>query len=306
MQNVIERIINLLIYLIESSSPVTAEDVRNTVHGYGNQSDTAFHRMFERDKDVLRRLGVPLERVALDVWEVDFGYTVDQESYAIPDPRLTQEEKVALSVAAKMVRLGGGPSGLDALLKLGGVERGVGLEPLGADLGSGAEILGELFGAITERRIIDFNYRGHSRTLKPYGMAHRRGHWYLVGDIEDGSRVYRIDRIDDLAVGETPDSFKKPRGFNVKSVMSTQPWEAGSDPVVEAVVRFDADVAWWAARTLGVDSGDGDLVTPIPVANRDAFVGWILSFGPSAEVLEPEEIRDEVLGRVEAALENVS
>ncbi|MGA8041014.1 MAG: WYL domain-containing protein, partial [Acidimicrobiia bacterium] len=152
MQSVIERVLNLLIYLLESPTPVTADDVRRTVLGYGDQSDDAFHRMFERDKDLLRRLGVPLELRALDAWEVDFGYIVDPDKYAIPDPGLTEEERVALSVAARMVRLGGGNAGLEGLLKLGGVERGVGLEPLGADLGAGASVLGDLFRAVTERR----------------------------------------------------------------------------------------------------------------------------------------------------------
>ena len=60
MQNVVERVINLLIYLLESPEPASAADIRHTVAGYGQESDEAFHRMFERDKDLLKRLGVPL------------------------------------------------------------------------------------------------------------------------------------------------------------------------------------------------------------------------------------------------------
>jgi predicted DNA-binding transcriptional regulator YafY len=47
---------------------------------------------------------------------------------------------------------------------------------------------------------------------------------------------------------------------------------------------------------------DGPLEATIPVSNRDAFIGWILSFGPSAEVLAPPDLRDEILARVAAAL----
>jgi len=302
MQGVVERVLNLLIYLLESNSPVTADEVRQTVAGYENQTDEAFHRMFERDKDVLRRLGVPIKMEALDAWEIDYGYTVDPDEYAVPDPGLTQEERVALSVAARMVRLGGSHAGLDALLKLGGIERGVGIEPLGADLGAEAETLGVLFGAITEHRSVRFDYKGNTRVLDPYGMAHRRGHWYLLGGTADGERLYRVDRMEVITVAEEPDTFSKPRGFDVKSIMDLQPWEAGSDPQVEAEVRFDADVAWWAARTLGLKEPEGELVTRVPVANRDAFIGWILSFGASAEVLGPPEIRDGIRSGVEAAM----
>ena len=302
MQSVVERVLNLLIYLLESTAPVTADDVRQTVAGYDDQTDEAFHRMFERDKDVLRRLGVPIKREALDAWEIDYGYTVDPDEYAVPDPGLSQEERVALSVAARMVRLGGSHAGLDGLLKLGGIERGVGIEPLGADLGAEAESLGALFGAITEHRAITFTYRDHQRDLNPYGIAHRRGHWYLLGAGPDGERLYRVDRIDGIEVSDDVGTFSRPRGFDVKSIMDLQPWEAGSDPEVEAEVRFDPDVAWWAARTLGLPEPSGELVANVPVVNRDAFIGWILSFGASAEVLSPPEVRETIRSGVDAAL----
>ncbi len=233
MQNVIERVINLLIYLLESSTPVTADDVRFTVAGYGDQTDEAFHRMFERDKDVLRRLGIPLERQAIDGFEVDFGYRVDPEKYALPDPGLTEEERFALSVAARMVRLGGGNAGLEGLNKLGGVERVVGLEPLGADLGADSEVLGDLFRAVTERRAVRFRYRDGDRVLNPYGLAHRRGHWYLVGHGPDGQRIFRIDRMSDLELGEDAGAFNRPVGFDIRATMIAQPWDMGSDPAAE-------------------------------------------------------------------------
>lgn len=302
MQNVVERVLNLLIYLLESPTPVTSNDVRNTVHGYADQSDEAFHRMFERDKQLLRRLGVPLKLVALDPWEIDEGYTVDPEEYAIGDPGFTKEERVALSVAARMVRLGGTEAGVGAIIKLGGLEQGAGIEPLAADLGEGADTLGELFGAIADRRKIEFEYRDQPRVVEPYGIAHRRGHWYLVGRTGDGERMYRVDRISELAVGETPNAFTKAKGFDIKAAVDAQPWEAGVDPVITASVRFDEDVAWWAARSLGIAEPHGELRTDVEVANRDAFIGWVLSFGESAEVLAPDELRQAVVARVEDAL----
>ena len=303
MQNVVERVINLLIYLLDSPNPVTAEQVRQTVAGYGEQSDDAFHRMFERDKDLLKRMGVPLELKATDKWEIDFGYTVDPDKYAIPDPRLTEQERVALSVAARMVRLGGANAGLAGLLKLGGVEVGAGIEPLAADLGAEAAVLGDLYLAVSERRRLEFDYGGSKRLLDPYGIAHRRGHWYLIGHTVDGERVYRVDRISGLEVGNEAGAFERPKRFQVKRAMSMHPWEAGTDEAVEATVRFDPDVAWWAARHLGVEGpGDGPLQVELQVANRDAFVGWVLGFGPDAEVLGPDDLRQQVLARIEAAV----
>jgi predicted DNA-binding transcriptional regulator YafY len=306
MQNVVERVLNLLIYLLESPVPVTSSDIRNTVHGYSDQSDDAFHRMFERDKQVLRRLGVPLRLEPMDVWEVDEGYTVDPDEYAIPDPQLNEEERLALSVAGRLVRLGGSGAGVGAIIKLGGMERGDGLEPLGADLGEGVDILGDLFEAITDRRKIQFSYRSHQRSVEPYGIAHRRGHWYLVGNTPNGERMYRVDRIEELTLGEKAEAFEKPQGFDIRSAVNSQPWEAGSEPEVETKVRFDSEVAWWAARSLGLSEPDAELTATIPVANRDAFVGWVLSFGSAAEVLEPTGMREAVATRVREALGQVS
>lgn len=301
MRNVVERVLNTLIYLLESPRPVTAEEIRRTVPGYSQESDDAFHRMFERDKDLLRQLGIPLRLTALDVWEVDFGYTVDPEEYAIGDPGLTTEERAALSLAARIVQVGGSHSGLDGLRKLGGVERGVALEPFGADLGAEGEILGAVFDAVVRRSPIEFEYKGTRRKLNPYGLAFRRGHWYLVGGTSKGERVYRVDRVLEVEPGE-PGSFQRPKGFDPAAFLQAQPWESGLDEEVEADVRFDPEVAWWASRTLGVDHRDGPLQVTIPVSNRDAFIGWILSFGPSAEVMSPPELRSEILARVDAAL----
>jgi predicted DNA-binding transcriptional regulator YafY len=86
--------------------------------------------------------------------------------------------------------------------------------------------------------------------------------------------------------------------------MNNHPWEAGGDETVTAKVHFDESVAWWAGRTLGVEVERGsDLEVDVPLSNRDAFVGWVLSFGSSAEVLEPDDVRTEIRSRVEAALE---
>jgi proteasome accessory factor B len=301
MRNVVERVLNTLIYLLQSPRPVTAEDIRRTVPGYSQDSDEAFHRMFERDKGLLRQLGVPLKLVALDAWEVDHGYTVDPEEYAIEDPGLTAEERAALSLAATMVQVGGSHFGLDGLRKLGGAERGIAYEPFGADLGAEGELLGTLFDAVVQRSPLEFGYRDNQRTVNPYGIAFRRGHWYLVGGGPDGERIYRVDRITNVSAGE-PGSFRRPDNFDPDAVLRAHPWETGVDDVIEAIVTFDPEVAWWASRTLGVDYTEGALEVPLPVSNRDAFIGWILSFGPSAEIVSPPDLRDELLGRVEAAV----
>jgi proteasome accessory factor B len=304
MRRVLERLLNLLAFLLDAGRPVTAEEIRTTVAGYDQDSDEAFHRMFERDKDLLRGLGIPLERRPTDAWEVDFGYVIPREAYELPDPGLTDEERAALTLAAQVVRLGGQPSGPEALFKLGGVAVAQGGEPLAADLGSNPGDLAVLFQAVTERRVLRFSYRGRARELRPYALVHQRGHWYLLAG-ERGSqevRSFRVDRISELGLGDQAGAFQRPKGFQVRRVLPREPWEAGEEDLM-ATVHFDPEVAWWARRQLapGVkleETESGAMTARLAVANPDAFVGWVLSFGAAAEVVEPPQLRKLVVERV--------
>jgi proteasome accessory factor B len=304
MQNVIERLLNLLAYLLTAGRPVTADEIRMTVAGYDQSSDDAWRRMFERDKDLLRQLGIPLELRPTDAWEVEHGYVVDQEAWALPDPGLTDEERTALLLAATVVRIGGNAAGPEALLKLGGAPRGAAGEPLAADLGSDHEAVAEALVAVGERRHVTFGYRDKNRRVAPYGLVHRRGHWYLVGeDRADATvKVFRIDRVVGLAaVGEAA-AFTRPDGFDPSSAIPHAPWEAGGEDL-EARVRFDASIAWWARRQLGSNDdvsidADGNLEATLQVANPEAFIGWILAFEDAAEVLAPDGLRSRLVDRV--------
>ena len=279
--------------------------MRSTVPGYADQSDDAFHRMFERDKELLRRLGVPLRLETATGWALEPGYVVPPEEYRLPDPGLTDEEQAALWLAAQVVRVGGGPVGSSAMLKLGGARLTTAVEPVVADLGADAEILGDLFGAIVERRVVEFDYRGRRRRVHPHGLGHRRGHWYLVATEDGQPRTYRVDRATDLKVGETAGAFAPSPEVSVRQALRPQPWEAGREPPVTARVRFDPEVAWWAARRLaGVEAPvaeDGSLEVELPVSNPDAFISWLLTFGDQARLLGPPELVDRLVDRVRRA-----
>lgn len=303
MQNVIERILNLLAFLLTTGRPVTADEIRMTVAGYDQSSDEAWRRMFERDKDLLRQLGIPLELRPTDAWEVEHGYVVDQEEWALPDPGLTDEERAALLLATTVVQIGGNPAGPEALFKLGGAPAGAAGEPLAADLGSDQETVAEAFVAVGERRLVSFAYRDKQRTVAPYGLVHRRGHWYLVGEdrADTTVKVFRVDRVDDLRATGPGAAFAKPEGFDPSRAIPAAPWEAGADDMV-ATVRFDASMAWWAMRQIGSapmeTDDDGNLEVTLTVANTEAFIGWLLAFEDAAEVLAPPEMRQRLIDRV--------
>jgi len=307
MQRVIERILNLLAFLLTAERPVTADEIRMTVAGYDQGSDEAWRRMFERDKDLLRHLGIPLELRPTDAWEVEHGYVVPADEYALPDPGLTDEERTALWLAAQVVRIGGQPQGPDALFKLGGAPVTASGEPLAADLGTQVDDLATAFDALSVRMALRFGYRGSSRLIYPYGLVHRRGHWYVVGPEAGGGdavKAFRLDRTTGMTAQGPAGVFARPAGFRASDALPDAPWEAGGDDLM-ATVRFDPAVAWWArrqltARTTVVTHDDGGLEATIPVANPEAFIGWLLAFDDHAVIVAPPELRSRLLARVGA------
>ena len=307
MQKVIERILNLLAYLLTVERPVTAAEIRNTVAGYDRDSDSAFHRTFERDKDLLRRLGIPIEREATDVFEVEFGYVVHDDDYALQDPGLTDEERTALALAVQAVGFGGRPAGQEALLKLGGVVGSLEGTQLGADLGERADMVADVFNAVSERRFLTFEYRGASRTVRPYGIVHRRGHWYLVGSADgvDSTRVYRLDRATALESGSRTNAFDPPADLDPADEVLHHPWDAG-DGADTAIVVFDEEVAWIAERELGARAAishrsDGSIEAEIQIAAPAAFLGWLVGFEDHAELTAPLELRKRFVSYLEGS-----
>jgi proteasome accessory factor B len=302
VQRVIERILNLLAFLLTAGRPVTADEIRTTVAGYDQGGDDAFHRMFERDKDLLRRLGIPLELAPTDGWQVEQGYVVDPEAYALPDPGLTDDERAALWLAAQVVRLGGQVGAADAVFKLGGAPVTASGEPLAASLSEGADDLGSAFLAVAERRFLEFDYRNRRRRVAPYGLVHRRGHWYVVGADGATTKVFRLDKASRITVDDNPAAFERPVGFRAADAIPETPWEAGGEDM-SAVVHFDAEMAWWARRQIGgrgssTELDDGTLRVELPVANPEAFIGWLLSFDDAAELVAPPELRERLVARL--------
>src|SRR5262245_1690103 len=114
----VERVLNLLALLLDTRVPLTREEIVREVGGYPPQP-SANRRAFERDKEVLRGMGVPITTDTLgDAGDV--GYRVRPDDYYLPDLGLTVDETAALRVAVNAISLGN-RSGEGALMKLGGI-----------------------------------------------------------------------------------------------------------------------------------------------------------------------------------------
>ncbi|HXF71563.1 MAG TPA: WYL domain-containing protein [Actinomycetota bacterium] len=309
----VERLLNLVALLLETPRPLTFEEIRRRLHeGYGQDDLHTAKRMFERDKDVLRDLGIPVETVPTDPWEAEVGYRIPKDRYYLPEISFTPEELSALLVAARSAT--DDPLAEEAVRKLlAGARGGLGgfsAVPLVLDPGDGSR-LSALADAIDRSRRVRFGYRtatgqASQREVDPYGLVWRAGHWYVVG-LDHGRgelRAFRLSRIVS-EVREAGEGSAPPEGFRAAEHVRAGPWGPG-EPERHAVVAFSPEVAWWA--TAGIPEAervrerpDGWVEFRVPLGAGDALASWVLGFGPDAEVRSPRSLRDEVIRRLEAA-----
>lgn len=298
----LERLINLVAALLDAERPLTADELHQRLPGYA-ATETAFRRAFERDKDVLREMGVPLVLEAIDPMQPGLeGYRIPKDEYYLEDPGLEPDELAALHLAASAVELEG-TGGVEALWKLGGWVAEEGPPPATAAL-PGAVHLSPAFAAISRRQPVTFIYRGEERRVDPWRLAFRNGHWYLLGrdHDRDGERNFRLDRVDsEIVPDETAAPFVPPGGASAPA----SPWQMGDEAPVRARLAVDADHAGWAVGQVGADAvesraDDGSVVLGVTVTNRSAFRSFVLGFLDHAEVLEPAELRQQMIGWLEA------
>jgi proteasome accessory factor B len=294
----IERLLNLTATLLDTRRPLTLDELADRLEPAYPAEKSAQRRAFERDKETLRDLGIPISVESLDRLGGEAGYRIHPDDYYLPPLDLTPEERAALHVAVTAVRLDA-DTAQEGLRKLGGAE-GLGVAPL-ARLETSAA-LPDLFEAVAQCRPVTFRYRGEERVLEPYGVVHRFGHWYVVGRDagRDAPRAFRVERIEGTPKLGEPGAFVPPEDADPARFLRDDPLSYGEEAPAEARVLVDATRAALVIDELGEDAvverpDDGSVVVRLSVVNRDAFRTWLLGLLEHAEVLEPAELRDDVV-----------
>jgi len=299
--NATERMLNLVALLTESSVPLTLEDISNKMSGQYPEADEARRTSFERDKRSLRALGLPITTQTLSGSDAGkTAYSIDRTEYALIDFGLTEEELDALQQAAALVQIGTS-WGKQAVQWLGGEISSPEISTA-VKVDAQSRVLPLLWDAIGSQAVASFAYRSRQRVVHPYGLLARNGFWYLISfDTERDMQVtFRVDRIEgEVAVGE-PNAFSRPHDFNVLTAFTRDPKEFADGPQEVAVVRLDHRVAPAAVRELGDDAivarrPDGSLDVEVACGNRTAFKSWLYAMVDRAEVISPENVRQEII-----------
>ncbi len=170
----------------------------------------------------------------------------------------------------------------------------------------GLPFLAELRKALRDHRKARITYRRSgadeptTRTVRLYAIVPASGMWYAVAYCEssEGLRVFRMDRVEDAAV--LADKYEIPADFSVAETLQRGKGLKAEVPTVGMKVRYSKRIARWIAEREGVQpDSDGSLTIEHPLADADWGLRHVLQYGADAEVLEPVQMREEIVRRLE-------
>jgi proteasome accessory factor B len=311
-----ERLLSLVVCLLSARRFLTAAQIRDAVPGYPDSFD-AFKRMFERDKDELRELGIPLETGTNSPSDDEAGYRISRQAYMLPEIRLEPDEAAVLGLAAGVWRraeLAGAAAGALLKLRAAGIDAEdttqPGIEPR---LQAGEAAFGPLWKAVRDRRPVTFAYRAAGRSspqhrrLEPWGVVNRHGRWYVVGHDLDraDARVFRLSRIDGLvSFAGQPGTVTVPAGTDVREMVRA--WDTHPPALRTAVLRIRHGAGHGLrqrATACRPDPQDPawDLAE-LPFPEVGWFADHIASFGTDVIAMEPADLREAVMRGLKGVL----
>lgn len=317
-----ERLLNLLIMLLVQRHFVPKERIRTIL--YPGSSDEAFEKMFERDKEELRSLGVPIEVGHMDAYFDDEpGYRIRPDEFALPEIDLLADEAAVIGLATRVWQ--------HAKLAEATTEAVRKLTALGVDVDTSAldiieprlsadEPSFDVFWEATQERVpVEFEYArpgqdvGTTRHLQPWGVARYAGRWYVVGYDTDRAdeRVFRLSRVlgEARRAGE-PGAYDVPPGTDVREVAR----RLAPAPTLERATLLVRAGAGLTLRR-GADSVEVGVAGPdertswdrvLVTRSRLGLADEVLGYGADAYVEGPQELRDAVVSRLRTALEQAA
>ena len=299
-----ERLINLTLALLSSKRYLAKSEIFNNVAGYSGSPET-MERMFERDKDELRNLGIQIEVRALDpLFEDDQGYLIDSDTFQINPNDFSQEEIFLLTMAANLWH--GSALQKDskaALLKIqsldGLVATNTVASPVIEDNEDSKKLL-LIFDAVERFITLEFEYKGTIRQVKPYGIYTRSGFWYLAAQENDLVKSFKVVRIGQtIRATSKAQGFAKPSEFKLSAFLE----DINAPTTSKAEVRIRKNQALALRKRHKVEEVDSEWDKLfIDYIFEEDLIESLLWYGSNLVVISPTSIRDQIINRAKGLM----
>ncbi|MGA9746476.1 MAG: WYL domain-containing protein [Nocardioides sp.] len=308
-----ERLLNLLITLLVARSYVSKARIREVIEDYQTSSDDAFEKMFERDKEELRSLGIPIEVGSADKgFDDEPGYRVERSAFELPDIDLEPEEAAVIGLAARVWQHAGlAAATSDALVKLKAaglsVDRAA-LDLVQPQIAAEEPAFEPFWNATRTRTEITFDYRRSNgpevttRHLQPWGVVSYRGRWYVAGhDVDrEATRMFRLSRVVGTPVpAKRGGTFVVPEGTDLRQVTSAL---APATPDRQAVMLVREGAGHGLRRHSEPVEGDAPVGwdrLSVRYSGGGGILDEVLGYGADVIVVEPQELRSAVVDRLQ-------
>lgn len=297
-----ERLVSLTIALLATKRFLTKNEIFNSIEGYEGEAD-AKERMFERDKEDLRNLGITIEVGSFDpLFEDEAGYRIRADEYQLEISDLTPTQLGLLSLASTAWQdsvLDG--TSLSALVKLKslGVESDLdGIPKISPRLVAVDPNVARIIDAVSHRQVISFTYiqedlKEQIRAIEPYGTGTKNGHWYVAGrDLDKNDlRVFRLDRIlGEISYQGKNSSYSIPADFRMQSLLQSK---AKLEKATLEIRRGKAHTLLARAENI-VDHDEWIRIT-LSYSEVDELVRDVLWHLDDVKILEPQIARERVM-----------
>ncbi|HEX8508299.1 MAG TPA: WYL domain-containing protein, partial [Propionibacteriaceae bacterium] len=288
--------------------------IREAVEGYHGLNDAAFERTFERDKDELRALGVPIEVGSYDpLFDDEQGYRIVASEFELPPIDLDADEAAVVGVAARVwqhASMAGSTRSAIAKLRAAGMEPDTSqLASLEPSVSASEPAFETIWMSVIDRTRVSFSYRdGSLRTLEPWGVTSSKGRWYVIGwDVDrDATRMFKMSRITDMPKRVSrPGAFAVPDDLDLRALAQSL---APPEPNAEALVALRNGRAPSLRRrstpaTSAVRLPDGFEVVSVGYRETQPMAEEIAGYAGDVVVLEPADLRERVVGMLSAVAE---
>ena len=304
-----ERLINLTLALLATKRYLKKSEILSNVAGYEGTQE-AKERMFERDKDDLRSLGIEIEVGDLDIFfEDEPGYRIPQKSYELNVPNLSGRELALLSIASSFWNDSAlGPNAQSGIRKLQSLGIPATLEfefRMKYRFDNPSELLEQIAKAILQKSRIKFAYDSSSlklRQLEPYRIVFWTSYWYLIGmDIDRAAiRLFKLSRfLGGIETSKKKNEFEIPSDFSVSDHLPKSDVEVIHSSKIE--IRRETG-ALLRQRGKLLSQGSEYDTYEINYENERIFLRELIWHGANVRILEPVNLKEELLSIVDGVL----